>query len=132
MPNGPEKFRLEGEATLFGFPNTKVSLTVRPRPTSWRVAGAAATMGGFTVLAGLVAIVPPHAPWLIGSLVGGALLARRRWIERYTLESVQGACPNCGADLVVKPSRLRSPHPVMCEGCHHESTIRFDEGALER
>lgn len=125
-----DRVRIEGQAALFGFPSTKVVLTVRPRPVSWRAGGAAVRMVGFTALAGVVAIIPPHAPWLIGSLAGGAVLARRRWIERHTLDSVQGTCPKCGEALSAKPSRLRMPHPVTCEACHHESSLRFDPGAL--
>lgn len=131
MPNGTDRIRLEGEAVLFGFPGTKAVLTIRPRPKSWRASGAAIRMGGFTLLAGIVAVVPPHAPWLIGSLAGGAILARRRWIERYTLESVNGACPKCGGELAVKPSRLKRPHPVTCEACHHESSLTFDASSLD-
>lgn len=131
MSNDHGRIRLEGEAVLFGFPSTKAVLTIRPRPKSWRASGAALRMAGFTVLAGVVAVIPPHAPWILGALVGGAILARRRWIERYTLESVNGTCPKCGAELAVKPSRLRKPHPVMCEACHHESSLAFDASSLD-
>lgn len=122
--------RVEAETILFGFPSTPAVLSVRPRSASWRASGAAARMGGFAVLAGVLAIVPPHAPWLIGALVVGAVLARRRWIERYTLEALQGTCPKCGEALRVKAGRLRAPHPAPCDGCHHESSVRFDAGAL--
>lgn len=130
MTNGDDRARIDGRAVLFGFEATEAVLHVRARPTAWRATGAAMIMGGFTVLSGVVAIVPPHAPWMIGALVGGGVLARRRWIERYTLESVEGTCPKCAGTLHVKPSRLRAPHPVTCEGCHHESTLKYDEGTL--
>lgn len=130
MTEGSKALRVEGEAVLFGFPSTKAVLTIRPRAASWRASGAALRMAGFTALAGLVAIVPPHAPWFIGALGGGAILARRRWIERYTLEAVNGTCPKCGASLCVKRGRLRTPHPAPCEGCHHESSLRFEARAL--
>jgi hypothetical protein len=131
MENGANRLRIKGEAILFGFPNTKAVLTIRPRPTSWRASGAALRMAGFIVLAAAVAIIPPHAPWIIGALAGGVILARRRWIERYTLESVNGTCPKCGAELNAKGSRLRKPHPVMCENCHHEISLTFDDGPLD-
>lgn len=131
MENGANLLRIEGEAILFGFPNTKAVLTVRPRPASWRASGAVLRMAGFTVLAAAVAIIPPHAPWIIGMLAMGVILARRRWIERYTLESVSATCPKCGAELTVKGSRLQNPHPVMCEGCHHEASLTFDRGRLD-
>jgi hypothetical protein len=123
--------RFEAETILFGFPSTPAVLFVRPRTASWRVGGAVARMGGFAVLATVVALVPPHAPWLIGALVCGVILARRRWIERYTLESLEGICPKCSEALKLKSGRLRSPHPAPCEGCHHESSISLDMGALE-
>lgn len=130
---GPEsaRRRIEGRSVLFGFDSTPAVLHIRARPTAWRASGAAAIMGGFTLLAAVVAIVPPHAPWLIGSLVGGAVLARRRWIEHYTLESVEGTCPKCEARLDVKSSRLRLPHPVPCDGCHHECALKIDPEVLE-
>jgi len=124
--------QIEAEAILFGFPSTSAVLSVRARSASWRATGAAVRLGGCTVLAGVVAIVPPHAPWIIGALGGGVVLARRRWIERCTLESVAGQCPKCGAALRVKAGRLRAPHPVPCEACHHETAIRIDASVLER
>jgi len=123
--------RVEAETILFGFPSTPAVLSVRPRTAAWRAGGAAARMGGCAVLAGVVALVPPHAPWLIGALVGGVVLARRRWIERHTLESLDGTCPKCGETLRVKPGRLRSPHPAPCEGCHHEGSVSIDLSRLE-
>ena len=122
--------QIEAETILFGFPSTVAVLRVRPRSASWRATGAAARMGGSVVVAGVVAVVPPHAPWLIGALVVGAVLARRRWIERYTLESLEGTCPKCGEALSVRSARLRTPHPLPCEGCHHESALRIEPGAL--
>jgi hypothetical protein len=131
MADTTEPRRVEAEAILFGFPSTKAVLVVRPRSASWRATGAALTMGGSLVLAVVVAVVPPHAPWIIGALGGGAMLARRRWIERCTLESLQATCPKCGAALKVKAGRLRSPHPVPCEACHHQTAIRIDPTVLE-
>lgn len=125
-----DRTRLEGEAILFGFPSTKAVLRIRRRPTSWRAGGAALRVVAGVVLAAMVAVVPPHAPWLIGALVGGAIMARRRWIERYTLESVEGTCPKCGQPLDVKAGRLRRPHPAVCEACHHESSLQIPAGAL--
>ena len=125
-----ERLTIEGEAILFGFPSTKAILTVQPRPKSWRASGAAARMGVGVLMAGIMAIVPPHAPWIMGWLVIGAIMARRRWTERYTLQGVTAKCPKCEADLSLSPSRLRRPHPVSCEACHFESRLTFPEAAL--
>ncbi len=131
-PDGPgtERFTIEAEAIVFGYDNTRASLRVRRRPTGWRVGGAARTLAAFLVLAPVAALVPPHAPWALGALGLGGILARRRWLERFTLEGVQGQCPKCGAPLKVKASRLRLPHPVACEGCHHQTALRFRAEAL--
>jgi hypothetical protein len=127
----PERFTVQAEALVFGFPSTPVTMSVRRRAASWRVGGAARTLALFVVVAPLVAIVPPHAPWAIGALVIGVILARRRWRERFTLERVEGSCPKCGAPLAVKASRLQLPHPVACESCHHQSALRVPPQQLE-
>ena len=124
------RFTVEAEAVVFGFPSTPAELSVRRRAVSWRAGGAARTLALFVVIAPLVAIVPPHAPWAIGALASGAILARRRWSERFTLERVEGACPKCGEPLAVKSGRLRVPHPVSCDACHHQASLRFPEGVL--
>jgi hypothetical protein len=85
----------------------------------------------FMVISLFAAMVPPHAPWMIGALALGAILARRRWTERFTLEHIQGACPKCGEPLAVKRGRLRVPHSVTCEACHHQTALRFPEEALQ-
>lgn len=131
MPGDEGARQLEAEATLFGFEATPVRVRIEPRSRAWRVGGAARTFGVSVVVAPFVAIFPPHAVWLLGMLATGGILARRRYIERFTLQSVEGACPKCGHELRVRPTRLRTPHPLACEGCHHESTLRFADGALE-
>lgn len=123
--------RTEAGATVFGYPSTTVQVEVRRRPRAWRLTGAAQRMAIFLLVAPVAAVVPPHAPWLIGALVAGGVLARRRWTERYTLEAVAGPCPKCGAELSVKRGRLKTPHPVPCESCHHEVSVRVPEQALE-
>ncbi len=124
-------FRAAGEAVLFGFAPQPVAATIRPRTRTWRMTGAARTMGIALLVAPAVAVLPPHAPWLIGALAAGVVLARRRWMERFTLLDVRGACPKCGAALEVRTGRLRDPHPLACEGCHQTSTLRLPDGALD-
>ena len=87
-------------------------------------------MGIFVVIAPFVAIVPPHAPWGIGALAAGAIFARRRMIERFTLISLEGTCPKCEHPLRVKRARLRIPHPLTCEGCHHQASLKVPAEAL--
>ena len=81
-------------------------------------------MAIFLVIAPVAAIVPPHAPWGIGALAAGVILARRRMIERFTLIALEGTCPKCGQPLTVKRPRLRPPHPITCEGCHHQASLK--------
>ncbi len=142
MPNRPpspppqrndelEGVSVDAEATLFGFDPTAMKVTILARSKTWRVGGAARTFGLFAVVSPFVAIIPPHAVWLMGALMTGAVLARRRYSERFTLQWVEGSCPKCGNAVTVKPMRLREPHPFPCEGCHHESRLRLPEGVLE-
>lgn len=95
------------------------------------MSGAARALGVALLLAPLAAIVPPHAPWAIGVLVAGAVFARRRWTETHTLMAVDGTCPRCGGRFDdAKPSRLRRPHPLECEGCHHVSSLTLRDDQL--
>lgn len=124
-------FEVVAEASLFGFDPTPAHARIAARSRAWRVGGAARTFGLFAVIAPFVAIIPPHAVWLIGALGTGAFLARRRFIEKFTLLSVDGSCPKCGASLDTKPGRLKKPHPLPCDACHHESTLRLPSGTLQ-
>jgi hypothetical protein len=118
------------EAMLFGFPPAPVQVTLLQRSRGWRVGGAVRTFGLSVVVAPFVALFPPHAIWPIGALIAGAVLARRRLSERFTLLTLEGLCPKCGKALQMKRGRLRDPHPLPCDGCHHEGSLRFPEGAL--
>jgi Zn finger protein HypA/HybF involved in hydrogenase expression len=124
-------FELEGQATLFGFDPVPVHARIMPRTRAWRVGGAARTMAIFVVIAPIVMIMPPHAVWPIGALLTGGVLARKRFIERFTITRMSAKCPKCGGVLEVKPQRLRVPHPVPCDNCHHEANVRFPDGVLE-
>ena len=121
---------LEGRAVLFGFDATDVEVEVVPRTRRWRLVGALQAMGASLLVAPVVAVVPPHAPWAIGALAAGGYFARRRWTETHTLRSVDGACPKCGDAFKTKRSRLRRPHPLDCESCHHTSELRIPEETL--
>lgn len=128
LPDGA--FRVDSEVTLFGFEPTPASATIVARGKAWRVGGAARTFGLFFVVSPFVAVFPPHAVWPIGALLTGAFLARRRYIERFTLLGLEATCPKCGKELLVKKTRLRAPHSLPCEACHHESTLKVPDGAL--
>lgn len=121
---------VQARAVLFGFDPSPVVLDVIPRTRRWRLVGAARALAVSLVGALLVAVVPPHAPWIIGALAAGAYFARRRWTETHTLAGVDGVCPKCGADFEIKPTRLKRPHPLECEQCHHVSELRIPDGAL--
>jgi hypothetical protein len=107
-------------------------MSVRRHALSWRAGGAARTLAVCAVIAPFVALLPPHVPWAFGAIGVGGILARRRWSERFTLERVEGSCPKCGAALAVKSGRLKLPHLVACEACHHQTALRFPEEALLR
>lgn len=115
---------------LFGFPPSAIVVSIRPRARAWRMTGALRSLAIAAVLAPAAALVPPHAPWVIGVLGVGAIFARRRWAERFTVMSVAGSCPKCASPFDIKSGRLREPHPLPCEVCHHESRLQLPEGVL--
>jgi hypothetical protein len=127
----PGSFDVQAEATLFGFEPTPARAAIAARSRGWRVGGAARIFAVFAVVAPFVAIFPPHAVWLIGALLTGAVLARRRYVERFTLLGVDADCPKCGTPFDVKRTRLKVPHPLSCDACHHESSLRLPAGTLE-
>jgi hypothetical protein len=121
---------VHGLAVLFGYDSTEVRVSLRPRQRKWRLGGAARITGTSLLVAPIVGLVPPHAPWVVGALGCGVVLARRRWNERFTVERVRGECPRCGGALSVRSGRLKDPHPLPCEECHHESALRVDVSGL--
>lgn len=121
----------EGKAILFGFPPSRVQVRIRARTPGWRAIRAAQVLGLFLVITPVAALVPPHAPWGIGALITGLLLASKRWSERFTLEQVTGLCPKCSERLEVKSGRLKEPHPLSCDSCHHQSSLEIAPGLLK-
>lgn len=115
---------MTGTLSLFGFPSTPARLDVRPRSTAWRAVRAGAFFAGGILLAPLAGLVPPHAPWALGILGIGGFLGLRKWRERFTILSFQGACPKCGKALDIPPGTpLRPVMTVSCPGCHHDSRL---------
>jgi hypothetical protein len=116
--------QLSGTLLLFGFPPAEASLKVVPRSLAWRGALASAYVGGGLLLAPVLGMVPPHAPWAAGVLVCGGFLGVRKWRERFTLVCLDGICPKCAGGVSI-PSHvpLKSGISVPCEGCHHDSRL---------
>lgn len=127
----PAAFEVEGHAALFGFPDTSLHVTMIRRSRGWRVGGAARTFGIAMLVAPVVALMPPHAIWPIGALMTGGVLARRRLHEHFTLVTLEGPCPKCASPFHIKRGRLKQPHPLQCEVCHHESTLKLPAEVLD-
>lgn len=117
--------------TLFGHDPTPARLELRARSRAWRLRRLLPPLLATLVVAPLVALLPPHAPWAVGALVVGGALAWRRWSERYTVRAFSGTCPRCGADLELpSDTRLRFPHPLECPRCRHEPILEVDPDRL--
>jgi len=122
---------VQGYAVLFGFSDSSLHVSMIRRSRGWRVGGAARTFGIAVLVAPFVALMPPHAVWPIGALVTGGVIARRRLNERFTLVTVEGSCPRCASPYHVKGGRLKHPHPLQCDVCHHESTLKLPAEVLD-
>jgi hypothetical protein len=125
-------FEAEARIALFGFEPTPAVVVLQPRAKTWRVGGAARIQALGLVLAPLVGLVPPHAPWALGALVGGFYLARRRWRHHFTLEEVRGNCPRCGEPVSPPLGMLQTPHPVPCPSCRFDGALEVDAETLRR
>lgn len=116
--------RARGSFVLFGHEPRAATVSLVERDRAWRVRRAALYMGLGLALAPVVVLFPPHVPWLLGALGGGAFLAWRTLQGRYAMMAVEGGCPRCQAPVEVRPgTRLRSPHPLHCPACHHEFVL---------
>ena len=115
---------ITGIVTLFGFSPGKALIHAVPRTRAWRGARALAFILGGILLAPVVGIIPPHAPWVAGALGLGFFFGVRKWRERFTLESLHARCPKCGGPLVLpQGTPLRPTQSVPCDGCHHDSQL---------
>ena len=84
---------LSGTVTLFGFSPGEALIHAVPRTRAWRGTRALAFVLGGALLAPVVGVIPPHAPWVAGALGFGLFLGIRKWRERFTLESLRARCP---------------------------------------
>lgn len=124
---------LDAELSIFGEDPRPAQLSVWIRSRAWRLRGTLTRLGATAIAAPLAFLIPPHAPWGVGVLAGGLLLARRRWTEHLTVASFRGHCPRCGSDLTLAPgTRLLSPHAMPCESCHHEVLLHPGSVASSR
>lgn len=123
--NEPDSvWTLTGTLNLFGFPPRHTTLEVLPRSRGWRVLRASGFFGAGLVLAPLVGVVPPHAPWVAAALGIGGFLGIRKWRERFTLVSFQGNCPRCGEAVRIRAGiPLRPALSVPCEACHFDARL---------
>jgi len=120
-PDADTTVELPARVTLFGHDGVDATVEVIPRSTGWRLLRTARMLGAFLVIVPLVGVIPPHAPWIAGAVTIAAILARRRWTERFTIADFQAPCPRCDHDLKLRPgTRLRFPHPIPCDECGHE------------
>ncbi len=114
-----------GTAHVFGHDDTDVRLELMARSTRWRAGHAARYLVGGTLLAPIVAAIPPHVPWAAGAGFGGLFLAARKWRERFTLVGVEGRCPRCGTALgLSNAAPLKDPHSVFCANCKNPVVLR--------
>ena len=131
-PNTAPGVRVPARITLFGFDPVQASARIEARTVRWRLNRTLTTVGVALLLAPLVALVPPHAPWALGSVGIGMILGRRKWLERYSLHALDGSCPSCGSPVSIPgTTRLRLPHPLPCDSCSHELSVEVDRAPLE-
>jgi hypothetical protein len=117
-----------GALSLFGFPSTEATLEVLPRSPAWRASRGLAFLLGGVVLAPAVGLLPPHVPWATAAVITGGFFGFRKWREHFTVLSVEGSCPKCGALLRLSPGTpLRRVSSIPCEGCNHDSRLTVSD-----
>ncbi len=113
--------------TLFGFDVAPADARIEARSMAWRARRASIALAAGLVVAPAVGLIPPHAPWALGALGMGLLVAWRRWSEKHTLHFLEGACPRCQEDISIsRPVSLRHPHAISCPACQYELALSVD------
>lgn len=113
--------------TLFGFKSVPAYAEVVHRPRSQRFTRAMLSLAGCWCAAPVVAILPPHFPWLLGAFGAGIYFAWTNWRGSYEVRRLQASCPSCGQELTVRPgARIDLPHKLACFACHHEPLLEVD------
>jgi len=124
---------MQTQATLeaFGAEAAAVHLHVTPRSTAWRLSRAAGLgLAGYSIT--ILSILPPHLLWALAGIVTGTTFAVRKYLERYTLESLEGHCPHCEADVShERSSRLTDRSTLTCDSCHRSSELVVDIEELD-
>lgn len=124
-------FEPAASLVLFGHDPEPARVVVFERSRGWRVRRAILFAAAGMTVAPFVALLPPHAPWALGALACGGFFAWRSLKSRFAVAELEARCPRCEAPVAVPAgSRLRQPHSIHCQACHHELVLRVDEAAL--
>jgi hypothetical protein len=114
--------------TLFGCVATPVTLTVEPRPRWERILRAFLSLALAAITAPILFMIPPHAEWVLLSVITGVYWFRKNWIAEFVVGTFEGVCPKCHTAVEVKPgTTLRFPHGVTCYGCHEHPALEPGE-----
>jgi len=113
-----------GRLVLFGHAPVPTVLEVERRPDAVRFRRAAIRLAICWLTIPVVALVPPHLPWVALALLAGPYMARREWIGEFEIRRFEGRCPGCGERLDAKVGRsVRLPMPIDCPHCHRQSML---------
>lgn len=125
-----ERDRAGAWLRLSGHEPVPARLDVVHRARRTRMVGGLLSLLGFWALAPLVALLPPHVPWLLGALAAGVYFGYKQWNGEYEVRAFAGECPRCRAALAIAPgTRIRLPHRIDCFHCHHEPSLQLAPGA---
>jgi predicted CXXCH cytochrome family protein len=119
---------LTARLALFGFASTPVQLSVEPRPRWERMLRAFLVLVAAAATAPILFLIPPHAEWLLLSVISGVYWSRKNWIAEFVLVGFAGVCPKCHGPITVKSgTTLRFPHGVVCYSCHEHPALELGE-----
>ena len=114
----------EAFVTLRAHPTAPARVELVRRPLAARLSRALAALLCCWGVVPLIAWIPPHYPWVVLCLVGGAWLASRQWAGQYRVSYFAGLCPRCGAPVSMGIDRnISLPHTLTCFRCHFEPVL---------
>ena len=129
-PDLAGRVSLTGRLEVFGSEPRPARLEVTARPRAKRATRAAGSAAATLLVAAGVALLPPHAPWLLAALAIGGWRTSREWRGEFELHAFEGTCPRCAEPLKLDERYITPPLQLPCYACHAQ--VQLTVGSATR
>jgi hypothetical protein len=118
---------------LRAYPPAPARVGLLYRPVPLRLLRAGLVLALLWIPAPISFVVPPHYPWPV-LLVGGGAWFAYRITRPFQVRWFIGMCPRCGRELQLpRGTPIDLPFAIACCHCHFQSVLQtYDEAEEER